>query len=95
MLDYSDHRLTTIVPHGSVIYLRRFTIGRNIRKEIDSANYQYFIVGLDGALEITDGQTTEEMLFPENDEAAERGRWVAIRLPATWQTVSQNSLVVG
>jgi hypothetical protein len=94
MLDYSDHRLTTIMSHRSTTYLREFTIGHNIRQEIDSAGNQYLIVGLDGALEITDGQTTEEMIFTANDEGAGSARWVGIRLPAIWQTVSQNSLVV-
>jgi len=90
ILDYSDHRLTTIMHHRSITYFRGFTVGRNIRKEIDSARKPYLIVGLDGALQITDGETTEEMIFPANDE----GRWVAIRLPAHWQPVSQDSAVV-
>jgi hypothetical protein len=94
ILDYSDKRLTTIMPHGSITYFRGFTFGRNIRKEIDSADHQYLIVGLDGALEMTDGQATEEMIFPANDDGADGARWIAIRLPATWQTVSQNSSVV-
>jgi hypothetical protein len=94
LLDYSDHRLTTVMPQRSITYLRGFTIGRNIRKEVDSAGNQYLIIGLDGALQITDGQTTEEMTFPANEEGADSARWVAIQLPAIWQTVSQNSLVV-
>ena len=94
MLDYSDKRLTTIVSHSSITYFRGFTIGRNIRKEIDSAGKQYLIIGLDGDLRITDGQTTEEMMFATGDEGADGARWVAIQLPATWQTVSHNSLVV-
>ena len=94
ILDYSDHRLTMIMPRTSITYFRGFTIGRNIRKEIDSAGNRYLIVGLDGALQMTDGQTTEEMTFPANDEGAGSARWVAIRLPAIWQTLSQNSLVV-
>jgi hypothetical protein len=94
ILDYSDKRLTTIMPHRSITYFRGFTFGRNSRKEIDSADHQYLIVGLDGALEITDGQATEEMIFPANDDGADGARWIAIRLPATWQTVSQNSSVV-
>jgi len=94
ILDYSDHRLTTMVPHGSTTYFRAFTIGRNIRKEIDSTDHHYLIVGLDGALQMTDGETTEEMIFPASDEGAGNARWVAIRLPAIWQTLSQNSLVV-
>jgi hypothetical protein len=94
MLDYSDKRLTTIVSHCSITYFRGFTIGRNIRKEIDSAGKQYLIIGVDGDLRITDGQTTEEMMFATGDEGADGARWVAIQLPATWQTVSHNSLVV-
>jgi hypothetical protein len=94
ILDYSDHRLTTIVPHGSVTYFRGFTVGHNIRKEIESAGNQYFIVGLDGALEMTDGQTTEELIFTADEGRADSTRWVAIRVPAIWETVPQNSLVV-
>ena len=94
ILDYSEKRLTTIMPHRSITYFRGFTFGRNIRKEIDSAAKQYLIVGLDGALRMTNGQTTEEMIFAVSDERAGGARWVAIQLPATWQTVSQNSLVV-
>jgi hypothetical protein len=94
MLDYLDHRLTTIMPSRSITYFRGFTFGRNIRKEIDSAVNQYLIVALDGLLEITDGQANEEVIFPMNDPGAESARWVAIRLPATWQTVPQISLVV-
>lgn len=93
-LDYSEKRLTTITPHRSITYFRGFTIGRNIRKEIDSVGNQYLIIGLDGALRITDGQTTEEMIFPANDEAAGGARRAALRLPASWQTVPPNSLVV-
>jgi hypothetical protein len=94
MLDYSESRLAPIIPNRSITYFRGFTFGRNIRKEIDSAGKQYLIVGLDGALRMTDGQTTEEMIFPANDEAAGSARWVAIQLPVTWRTVSRNSLVV-
>ncbi len=94
MRDYSDNRLTTIIPNGLITYFRGFTIGRNIREEIDSAGKQYLVVGLDGALRITDGRTTEEMTFPANDGDAGSARWVAMRLPATWQMVKQNSLVV-
>ena len=93
MRDYSDKRLTTIIPYGSITYFRGFTIGRNIREEIDSAGKQYLVVGLDGALRITDGRTTEEMTFSANEGDAGSARWVAIRLPATWQMVKQNSLV--
>ena len=94
MFDYLNHRLTTVMPDRSITYFRAFTFGRNLRKEIDSAGNQYLIIGLDGVLDITDGQTTEEIIFPENDEKAERARWVVIRLPATWETVPQDSLVV-
>ena len=94
LLDYSDHRLTTVMPRKSLTYFRGFTFGRNIRKEIDSAANEYLIVGLDGALEMTDGKTTEEIMFPANDANTESVRWVAIRLPATWETVPQDSLVV-
>ena len=93
-LDYSEKRLTTITPHRSITYFRGFTIGRNIRKEIDSAGNQYLIIGLDGTLQLADGRTTEEMIFPVSDEATGGARWVLIRLPATWQTVPPNSLVV-
>src|SRR5215470_7448236 len=92
--DYSNHRLTTIMPHRSITYFRGFTFGRSIRKEIDSAANPYLIVGLDGVLETTDGQTTEEVIFPMNDAGAERARWVAVRMPAVWETVPQDSLVV-
>jgi len=95
ILDYSDHRLTTVMPHTSLTYFRAFTFGRNIREEIESSGKPYLIVGLDGALEMTDGQTTEEIFFPENDGRAESARWVAIRLPATWKMLPQDSLVVG
>ena len=94
MLDYSGHRLTTISPHRSLTYFRGFTFGRSIRKEIDSVASPYLIVGLDGVLEATDGKTTEEVIFPMNDEGAENARWVAIGLPAVWKTVPQDSLVV-
>ena len=94
MLDYSDHGLTTITPHKSITYYRGFTFGRNIRKEMDSATSQYLIVGLDGVLEMTDGRTTAEVIFPMNDEGAENVRCVAIGLPAVWKTVPQDSLVV-
>src|SRR5215467_5622602 len=94
MLDYSDHGLTTITPHKSITYFRGFTFGRKIRKEMDSATSQYLIVGLDGVLEMTDGRTTEEVIFPMNDAGAERARWVAIGLPAVWKTFPQDSLVV-
>ena len=94
MLAYLDKRLTTIMPNRSITYFRGFTIGHNIRKEIDSAGNQYLIIGLDGALQMTDGQTIEEMMFPANDEGAGSARWVAIQLPATWQTISHNSMVV-
>ena len=36
----------------------------------------YLIVGLDGVLEMTDGQTIEEVIFPMNGAGAERARWV-------------------
>jgi len=94
MLDYADNRLTTILPHRSIVYFRGFTFGHNLRKEIDSAGYEYLIIGLDGALQMTDGFILEEVIFPMNDGAAESARWVAIRLPAIWQTVPNNSLVV-
>src|SRR5215469_17889182 len=94
MLDYADRRLTTVMPHRSFTYFRGFTFGRNIRKEIESAGNQYLIIGLDGVLEMTDGQTTEEIIFPLNDERAESVRWVAIRLPAIWEMVPQDALVV-
>ena len=94
MQDYSNRRLTTIMPHRSITYFRGFTFGRSIRKEIDSAADQYLIVGLDGVLEMTDGRTTAEVIFPMNDAAAERGRWLAIQRPASWQAVPQDSLVV-
>ena len=94
MLDYSDRGLTTITPHKSITYYRGFTFGRNIRKEVDSATSQYLIVGLDGVLEMTDGRTAEEVIFPMNDEGAENVRCVAIGLPAVWKTVPQDSLVV-
>ena len=93
-LDYSEKYLTTIMPRRSITYFRAFTFGRNIRKDIDSAGNQYLIIGLDCALRLTDGRTTEEMIFPANDEAAGSARWIPIRLPATWQTVPPNSLVV-
>ncbi len=38
------------------------------------------------------GQTAEEMSLPANDGGAS-SRWLAIGLPAIWQTLSQNSLV--
>lgn len=95
ILDFSEERLTTIMPHGSLTYFRGFTIGRNIRKEIDSAGSEYLIIGLDGALELTDGQTTEEMMFEAEDDVGVSGaRWVAVQLAATWSTVAHNSLVV-
>jgi len=93
-LDYSDHRLTTLIPHRSITYFRGFTFGRNIRKEIDSAASQYLIVGLDGVLEMTNGETTEEAIFPMSDAADESARWVAIQLPVIWKTVPQDSSVV-
>jgi hypothetical protein len=94
MFDYSEHRLTTIRPRRSFTYFRGFTFGRNIRKEIDSADNQYLIVGLDGALDMTDGQTTEEIIFPANGRKCESARWLAIRLPPSWKTVPQHSLIV-
>jgi hypothetical protein len=94
ILDYADHCLTTIKPHRSLTYFRGFTFGRNIREEIESEANQYLIVGLDGVLEMTDGQTTEEVLFGANDGRAESARWIAIRLPAIWETVPPDSLVV-
>ena len=95
ILDYSEKHLATILPHRSLTYLRAFTIGRNIREEIESAAKQYLIIGLDGALELTDGRTTEEMIFEADDDMGVSGtRWVVIRLPATWATVPHNSLVV-
>ena len=94
MFDYSEHRLTTIRPRRSLTYFRGFTFGRNIRKEIESVDNQYLIVGLDGALEMTDGRTTEEIIFPANNETVESTRWLAVRLPPTWKTVPQHSLVV-
>jgi len=94
ILDYSNHRLTTVMPHRSLTYFRGFTFGRNVRKEIESGGNQYLIVGLAGALEMTDGQTTEEIIFPTNDGMAESARWVAIRLPAIWERIPQDSLVV-
>jgi len=93
-LDYSDHHLTTIMPHRTLTYFRGFTFGRNIRKEIESTGNQYLIVGLDGVLEMTDGQTTEEVMFPANNGRAESARWVAILLPVTWEAVPRDSLVV-
>ena len=93
-LDYSDHRLTTLMPHRSMTYFRGFTFGRNIRKEIDSAASQYLIVGLDGVLEMTNGETTEEAIFPMSDAGDESARWVAIQLPVIWKTIPQDSLVV-
>src|SRR5215469_2029097 len=94
MKDYSGKGLAAIGPHGSITYFRGFTFGHNLRKEIDSASYEYLIIGLDGALQMTDGLTTEEVIFPMNDRGAEGARWVAIPLPAIWQTVPNNSLVV-
>ena len=92
-LDYSDHRLTTLMPHRSINYFRGFTFGRNIRKEIDSAASQYLIVGLDGVLEMTNGETTEEAIFPMSDAGDESARWVAIQLPVIWKTIPQDSLL--
>jgi len=60
----------------------------------DSAANPYLIVGLDGVLETTDGQRTEEVIFPMNDAGAERARWVAIRMPAIWEALPRDSLVV-
>lgn len=94
MLDYSENRLTTLLPKRPVTYFRKFTVGYNIRKQIDSDSDAYLIVGLDGALQLTDGQTTEEIMFQQNDGVADARRWVAIRLPVHWRTVSQNSFVV-
>jgi len=94
MQEYSNHRLTTITPHTSITYFRGFNFGRSIRKEVDSAANPYLTVGLDGVLEMTDGQTTEEVIFPMNDAGAERARWVAIRLPAIWEALPRDSLVV-
>jgi len=94
MQDFSNHRLTTIVPHRSITYFREFTIGHNIRKEIDSVTNPYLIVGLDGVLEMTDGHRVEEVIFPMNSAGAERARWVVIRLPAVWETVPQDSVIV-
>ena len=95
MKDYSGKGLAAIVPNGSITYFREFTFGHNLRKEIDSASYECLIIGLDGALQMTDGLSTEEVIFPMNDRGAEGARWVAIPLPAIWQTVPNNSLVVG
>jgi len=92
--EYSGHRLTTILPHRSITYFRGFTFGRNIRKEIVSAASQYLIVGLDGVLEMTNGETTEEAIFPMSDAGDESARWVAIQLPVIWKTIPQDSLVV-
>jgi len=94
MLDYSDHDLTTIMPRKSITYFRSFTVGHNIRKEIDSAANLFLIVGLDGVLEMTDGRTSEEIIFPANDERADNVRWLAIRLPTSWETIPQGSLVL-
>ena len=82
------------MPHRSITYFREFTIGHNIRKEIDSVTNPYLIVGLDGVLEMTDGHRVEEVIFPMNSAGAERARWVVIRLPAVWETVPQDSVIV-
>ena len=91
-IDFASNRLTAIMPKASINYFREFTISRNIRKEIDSAGNKFLIVGLDGALQMTDGQTIEEVIFPANDDSG--ARWLPVRLPVTWQTVPPNSLVV-
>ena len=92
--DYSANRLTTIGPHRSLTYIRGFTVGHNIRKEVESAGHRYLIVGLDGVLRLTNGQTTEEVIFPLNATSTETSRWVVIQLPVNWQVIPQNSLVV-
>src|SRR5262249_44707330 len=94
MREYSGNYFATIVPRGSITYFRGFTFGNNRRNEIDASVYAYLVIGLDGALQITDGLTTEEVIFPMNNKDAERARWVAMRLPATWQPVPKDSLVV-
>ena len=94
MGDYSAKGLVVILPHGSITYFRGFTFGHKRRAEIDSSVYEYLAIGLDGALQMTDGLTTEEVIFPINDNDVEPARWVVIRLPATWQTVPKDSLVV-
>lgn len=90
--DFESNRLTAIMPKASINYFRGFSIGRNIRKEIDTSGNLFLIVGLEGTLRITDGQSIEEAIFPANEDNS--ARWLPVHLPATWQTVPTDSLVV-
>src|SRR5262249_16077279 len=71
MREYSGNYLATIVPHGSITCFRGFTFGNNRRNEIDASVYAYLVIGIDGALQMTDGLTAEEVIFPMNNKDAE------------------------
>lgn len=67
--------------------------GTTATNQIDSANDTYLIVGFNGTLQLTDGQTAEEIMFSQDGGAVDVRRW-GRHLASHWQTVSQNAFAV-